>query len=291
MPHVDLVALVHICQRSVTVLDNSMTIWYPPRSAMPNTENRPPEQESGVASDASEGGHLPGHDNPTPARAVAAALSSTELVPGYDFANKEHWLARTLSARNDGLGGGSPRVIVDARYHDIALRVIAGQSVREIAASQGLATKRIRHMMMDPRLQEIYIRERDKIKTDISGLIKDEKAPSIVRKGALVTRAQTLLGEVMEAVHGHIQDADSNGGRLKATMLKAGVDASVAAFNHLEPKGGGPGATTNTINITADKAAFIQGVLRESGVDLSDVLDGYVTEQGAPVDGNAEATQ
>jgi len=272
-----------------------------PLPDQPTTDIVPPDQESGVASDASEGGGstMGGHPsiatgpaNPTPARAVdGAVIGSTVLLPHIAFADKEHWLATTLAGRNDGKGTGAPRVILDAQYHDIALRVIAGQSVREIAVSQGIAVKRIRHMMMDPRLQEIYIRERDKIKTDISGLIKDEKAPSIVRKGALVTRAQTLLGEVMEAVHGHIQDSNGNGGRLKATMLKAGVDASVAAFNHLEPKGGGPGATTNTINITADKAAFIQGVLRESGVDLSDVLDGYVTHDEEPVNGHPEATQ
>lgn len=187
------------------------------------------------------------------------------MVPKYgdviDRTNRDAVLKKTPSIK---------QLQTDAEFTDIALRVLAGQTPLEIATIRGVKVQYIRTRLRDPRLQAVYLRERDKHAADVSGALRDEKLPTVIRKRALVTRGQTVIGEVLDQVRTHIAE---HSGNVKAAILKAGIEAANVAFNHegMERNAGGSSPDAN-FKIQADKAIVINQMVAEADIDISDLF-------------------
>lgn len=170
-------------------------------------------------------------------------------------------------------------VLRNAFYHDVAIRILStpnpARNFKAIAAALGVTTTALRTHLGTPEFQQIYTMERERYFGNISEAIRSEKVPSYIRRSALVTRAQTVLGELLDAVQRDLAKAQENGTMTSAERVKAGAALVNAALTHLDKDSAAntkQGSTTTTINITADRAALIQNTLVESGVDLSDML-------------------
>lgn len=165
----------------------------------------------------------------------------------------------------------------DARYHDVARRLLAGSTPKEICEAHGFSRRCLRDTLNNPRFLEIYERAREGLYERLDETIKDEKAAPMLRRTALTTRSLTLLAEVMEGVREHIESGKA-GNPLKATMLKVGVEAvaEVRQLNMEASRGGGgaaAGVRVNVLQVAPDAATNIRAAFAESGVDLSDVID------------------
>ena len=201
-----------------------------------------------------------------PAPLVSPSVASTHEE------GRSSSLAIAPSAR-----AGRADVIQDARFQDIARRVIQGQSAREIATAHGVTVRHILNLRSDPRFLEIYQAVSEAIWGDHDKIIKDEKINVSLRRAALQSRSLTLLGEVMEAVQAHINDtqnmAGSKGG-VKSTMLRAAVEAvrEVTNINREADRGGHGAPTVQNFIVSKDVAVVIKDAMGESGVDISDLF-------------------
>lgn len=186
-------------------------------------------------------------------------------------------------------------VLNEARCEEIARLIIMGGTVKSWAERLGVSRRTLNDFISTPEFVRFYREYQDKFYENVDLILKDEKVAPAVRHAALQTRSMTLLGEVMEQAHQHFERAQA-GGIVRAGFLKAAVDAAAevrqlgGALGTLNPQGGaqsGPTSVT-TVNINADRLAFIKGTLAESGVDLSDVLKPH---DPTAVDAESEAVE
>lgn len=175
--------------------------------------------------------------------------------------------------RSAEVRGELPDPIIQARYEDLARRILAGEtSLRSLARTYKVSQSEIRRWQEDERFITIYEDAKMRLYGDIDALLKDEKANGVMRRNAAYERATTVLAEVMETVREH---NISFGANAKAAVLKVGVEAAEAIRRMVDTDRGMKqgGAPTFNVNIPGGKINVIQGAIKESGVDLSDIFD------------------
>ena len=177
-----------------------------------------------------------------------------------------------------------PAVIHDARFHDLARRVLCHEPREYIARELGLSVGTINTLLTDPKFIDVYVQVRNEFYTELDKNIKDEKLVPAVRAVAQAARAQTMMGEIMQEIRARIQD-----GRAKATDLKVGAELATAIIDRSPTLDQMklPAAQKSTpterpaavsVNFNMGNSKAIRDVVKESGLDLSDVLDAEVTD-------------
>lgn len=164
----------------------------------------------------------------------------------------------------------------DARFRDIAVRILSGESKRTVAIKNHITDRQLRRIMNDPGFLDVFDQERDRLYSDLGALLKNEKATDLVRAQALRKRGMTLLAEIMEHVQGQIKDDPA----VRSSMLRVGVDAATGAIDRAEKVSEAHGGVTK-VNVGAvvvgrADAVSIRNALDESEVDLSDLMTDWV---------------
>jgi alpha-D-ribose 1-methylphosphonate 5-phosphate C-P lyase len=115
----------------------------------------------------------------------------------------------------------------------------------------------------------------DELLGTIDDRIADERLDTLARGDTLQRRALTVLSEAMMIARGHMAAVAEGRVIARPQLLKVAVDAAAEVRQVVSARSavGQTGSTVN-VNITKNQATIIQGAFRESGVDLSDVLDG-----------------
>lgn len=172
--------------------------------------------------------------------------------------------------------------IVVAECEDIARRVMregGAYTMTSLAREVGMTVGRLKSLMATPTYRAVAAKVSEEFWGSIDDHIKDERLDSLVRANAIQQRGLTVLGEILDVVKKHTTDVKGGNVMPKATLIKAGVDAVAEARQNAnalrEMARGSTGGTLN-ITLTGKHASLIGGALKESGVNLSDVLDGYL---------------
>lgn len=180
--------------------------------------------------------------------------------------------------------------ILMAECEDLARRVIregGNYTMTSLAKEMGMTTHRLKTILASPQYRDIYAKTSEAFYGSIDEHIKDERMDSLIRSNAIQARGMTVLGEILDVVQKHTKDVLGGGVMPKATLIKAGVDAVAEARQTSAQMAGratGQGASTINFNINGKHASLIQGALRESGVNLNDVLEGYIDAEVVPQD-------
>lgn len=179
--------------------------------------------------------------------------------------------------------------ILMAECEDLARRVIregGNYTMTSLAKEVGVTTGRLKMILASPQYRDIYAKVSESFYGSIDDHIKDERMDSLIRSNAIQARGMTVLGEILDVVQKHTKDVISGGVMPKATLIKAGVDAVAEARQTSAQMAGRTTAqgTTVNFNINGKHASLIQGALRESGVNLNDVLEGYIDAEVVPQD-------
>ena len=174
----------------------------------------------------------------------------------------------------EGSGYNRPLDLVhSARYEDVARRLIMQQSVREIAAAHKISVGTLQTIMRQPGLIEAFEKAKDSVFSNLDSLIRDEKAAPLLRARAQTIRAQTLLAEIMEEVRSRI-----GGNIAKAADLKVGSETAFGIIDRAKTEVGLNESRTivsveANLALHAGTSATAGEAIRESGIDLSDVID------------------
>jgi hypothetical protein len=173
--------------------------------------------------------------------------------------------------------------ILAARCDDVARRIVreGGHiSITTLAREVGTSPATLKRLMNTPRYRETYNRISDELLGTIDDRIADERLDTLVRSDTLQRRALTVLSEAMMIARGHMLAVAEGKVVARPQLLKVAVDAAAEVRQVVSARSavGATGSTVN-INITKNQATIIQGAIRESGIDLSDVLDGMFTDK------------
>jgi len=171
-------------------------------------------------------------------------------------------------------------VPTDACYHQLATLILSGVRDRnELGHQVGLSRTTIFAILKNPRFKEIYEKARDRVFGNLEQLIQDERVEPLLRQKAAAMRGQTLLSEVTEEVRKRIKERDPDGQPVaKAADLRVGLDAAVAAIDRSPDTARTHGGSSTSVNVgvfvpSAEQARVMVEAVRESGVDMSDVMD------------------
>ena len=174
----------------------------------------------------------------------------------------------------------SREIIAEAKYRDIALRILrSGGHITqaELAREVGIAPATISRALGTPFFQKIYHDAYDEVFGTVDDRIGNERGDSIMRARAAQTRALTMVGELMNATRSEIAAVNRGEKPLRAGIVQAGVALAAEArqvaesLNEAESsKPVTPGQVT--INIDNRRAVVLKDTLKESGVDLSDIM-------------------
>lgn len=178
--------------------------------------------------------------------------------------------------------------ILRARCDDVARRVVregGHVSMTALAREVGTAVATLKRLMATPLYRETYNRVSDELLGTIDDRIADERLDTLARSDTLQKRALTVLSEALEIARGHMRSVRDQGVVPRPQLLKVAVDAAAEVRQVVGARAGVDGRTSQVnINITRNHATVIQGAFRESGVDLSDVLDGVFVVPTTSVD-------
>jgi len=237
------------------------------RSATSDVANNDPPETATASTDRSSPANAPADcDIPVPASvgADALALTATILPDAIDVAID----------RNDV----PSNTILRARCDDVARRVIregGHVSMTTLAREIGTTPPTLKRLMNTPLYRETYNRVSDELLGTIDDRIADERLDTLVRSDTLQRRALTVLSEAMMIARGHMAAVANGTVVARPGLLKVAVDAATEVRQVVTARSAiGTGGSTVNINITRNQATVIQGAIRESGIDLSDVLDG-----------------
>ena len=189
----------------------------------------------------------------TPADAARIQPSPTPLAPG-DL---------TTDRSIDPL-------VANARHEEIARRLLMQQRPFEIADALGVSQRQVHNVIRDPAFLPVYERVRDALYSNIDAVLFDEKAAPLLRARAQTTRAQTVIAEVIEEVRKRMA-----GGKAKATDMRVAVDAAFGMMDRSRTelaKATEHVHTNVSLNVNASTRDLIRSTIRESGLDLSDIL-------------------
>lgn len=246
------------------------------------------------------GTELPdGHDAPSATPADAADHVSRIPVPAtgsaalatIDIATLNGVPSTTISAASyaplpslapDALAAALDRddvpadTIKRARCDDIARRIIRDgghTSMTALAREIGTSPATLKRLMSTHIYRDTYNRVSDELLGTIDDRIADERLDTLARGDTLQRRAMTVLAEALEISRGHMRAVRDNGAIARPQLLKVAVDAAAEVRQIVSARSSvGANGTTINVNVTRNQATIIQGALRESGVDLSDVL-------------------
>lgn len=200
-----------------------------------------------------------------------------------------------VRAELDGSTQTGREIIADAKYHDIALRIIrSGGHIRqtELAAEVGLAPATVGRVLKSLAFQEVYRNVEDEVHGNIDKRIANERGDTLMRSSAIRTRAMTLVGELAEASRRELNRAKAGEVPLRAGMVKAATDVAaemrMIAKEAAEEERGGRSVEPIkqvTINIDNRRAVMMQDAIKEAGVDISDLLrpaavDAEIVDEG-----------
>jgi len=170
--------------------------------------------------------------------------------------------------------------ILRARCDDLARRIIreGGHVSRAALAREiGCAPATLARLMATDIYRDTYNRVSDELLGTIDDRIADERLDTLVRSDSLQRRALTVLSEAMMIARHHMADVGAGKVVARPQLLKVAVDAAAEVRQVVTARSGVAGnGTTVNINVTRNQATIIQGAIRESGIDLSDVLDGVI---------------
>jgi len=176
------------------------------------------------------------------------------------------------------MGGTIANTILRARCEDVARRVIregGHTSMAALAREIGCAPATLKRLMSSDVYRDVYNRVSDELLGTIDDRIADERLDTLVRSDTLQRRALTVLAEAMAIARGHMADVADGKVVARPQLLKVAVDAAAEVRQVVGSRTGvGANGATVNINVTRNQATIIQGAIRESGIDLSDVLDG-----------------
>jgi hypothetical protein len=174
----------------------------------------------------------------------------------------------------------SSRDLIDqARFEDIARRLLMQQPPRAIAKAHNLSERQLRRVLRLPAMIDVFEKAKESVFTNLDDLIKDEKASPLLRARAQTIRAQTLLGEIMGEVKHRIQ-----GGGARSSDLKVGMETAFGVIDRSKTElgtatvGGGTSIELN-LSLQQGTAQVFGDAVRESGIDLSDVIDAVSTSK------------
>ncbi len=163
----------------------------------------------------------------------------------------------------------SGRALVDrAKYEDITRRLVMGQKTVDIAADVGYSERQLRRIMHRDEFIEVFERVSAHLNQNLDEILLDEKMRPLHRIQAGSIRAITALHEIQEEVRQRIKD-----GTARATDLKVGADTAFGIIDRSKGELSPEGTTTAAVsfNINADKKTLLRTVVKEAGVDLSDL--------------------
>lgn len=159
----------------------------------------------------------------------------------------------------------------NVRFEEVARRMLMQQRPFEIAEALGVSTRHIYKILKADGFVDVYNRVRDTIYSNLDGVIFDEKAAPLLRARASTMRAQTVVAEVIEEVRKRIAK-----GQAKAADMRVAVHAAFGTMDRSQSELANRTVkhehTTTRLNVTADAREIIRSTIRESGLDLSDLL-------------------
>jgi len=229
-----------------------------PMEAVATTDNPPPPANATDMPVASDPAMLSVAD-------AFAAVIDTRVFPD---------ILATAIDRDDE----NANTILRARCDDVARRIVreGGHiSMTTLAREVGTTPPTLKRLMNTPVYRETYNRVSDELLGTIDDRIADERLDTLARGDTLQRRALTVLSEAMMIARGHMAAVAEGRVIARPQLLKVAVDAAAEVRQVVSARSavGQTGSTVN-VNITKNQATVIQGAFRESGVDLSDVLDG-----------------
>lgn len=171
-------------------------------------------------------------------------------------------------------------LVSNARYEEIARRLLMQQRPFEIADALGLTQRQVYNVVRHPGFTPIYERVRDTLYANLDAVLFDEKAAPLLRARAQTTRAQTVIAEVIEEVRKRMV-----GGKARATDMRVAVDAAFGMIDRSRTelaKSTEHIHTTNVLNVNATARELIRSTINESGLDLSDILPVEVVADDEP---------
>lgn len=181
---------------------------------------------------------------------------------------------------------GEPDPVLDATFHDLATMVLQKRSRAGMASALMVSQRQLLRYLQDPRFHEIYEARAARIYGNTDELIKDEKADDSLRKMALRARATTMIGEVLEEVHAHMDNnikQSGSRGNTRASMIRAAVEAYRAVSNIDDQGRQASGTTVQVMNVTPDAARQLRDIANESAIDVSDVLEEMMQEKDTKI--------
>ena len=168
-------------------------------------------------------------------------------------------------------------LVKDARYQDIARRLIAGESTHEVAVAHGLTDRRTRQILGEPEMQATYEKAKEEIYGQVDEIIKDEKAAPILRAQAQEIRGRTLLGEVMEKAS---EVVTAPGTDTNAAQIRAATGAAIAAIDRGPSARRQEGKDQRHVHVhwepTPEQAKIIEETIREIAATPDDDEPGEV---------------
>lgn len=174
--------------------------------------------------------------------------------------------------------------ILRARCDDVARRIVrdGGQvSIAGLAREVGCAPITMKRLMAHRVFRDVYNEVSDELMGTIDDRIANERLSIVVRQESLQQRAMTVLSEALALSQQHARNVVDNGAILRPGIIKTGIEAATEIRQIGTARagvGGGAASTSVNINITRNHATVIQGAMRESGIDLSDVLGDVFTQ-------------
>ena len=168
-----------------------------------------------------------------------------------------------------------------ARYEDIARRLLMQQSIPDIAKDLSITDRHVRRLLQKPEMEEIFLRVKDSLLSNVDEIILDEKLAPLLRARAASIRSLTVLNEIMDDIREKVKV-----GSARASDMKVGADVAFGLIDRAKTELGGPGSNmgghrevTVQLNLSMGKDAILRDSIAESGVDLSDIIDIVPTEE------------
>lgn len=231
-------------------------------------------------------------DEATRDPAIAAPVESPALAPG---ALDRHDALGTISpivspgasaidptTNTDDLAGlldtsNEHAPILRARCDDIARRIVGagGQiTTTELARQIGCAPATIKRLMSRPIFRDVFNAVNDEIMGTIDDRILDERLDLTQRQVAQQQRAMTMLAKCFAIVDKHAAQVMDGTAVVRPGVIKLAIEAAAEVRQIGQARGGAANGVTinNNISLTRNQSTIIQGAIRESGIDLSDVL-------------------
>jgi hypothetical protein len=148
-----------------------------------------------------------------------------------------------------------------------------------LARETGLGRRQLADLLASPVYKETFEKVSEEVFGTIDDRIKNERLDSLTRADTIQRRALTVLGEALTLSRDHMLAVQEGRAVPKAALIKAAVDAAAEVRQVISARSqlGGGGKSLN-VTINKVQANIIQGALRESGIDLSDVIDGFLVE-------------